>query len=227
MSATSWLIVAIVGFSLSGAGLIASIILFVKLNVPGIIGDLTGKTVAREIKARKDAKAAGSKTNGPGSVQKVSGVQMDRSAIAAAHASKRLDRASTAGPSSQLTSSKALRRSAGSVSSPRKNTENAAAEKRGATAVLSQNYVPEANTYPSGVPMQPDGAADRDETGQTELLSQDCETQILSDAYDAQPDIGGETTVLSAPEEIHREELKPVAFRVTRSVIKIHTDEVI
>ena len=58
MSATAWLIIAIVGFSLSGIALVASIILFIKMDILAIIGDLTGKTVAREIKAMRETNAA-------------------------------------------------------------------------------------------------------------------------------------------------------------------------
>ena len=51
MSANTWLIIAIIGFSLSGIALIAAVIMFIRLNIPAIIGDLSGRTVAREIKA--------------------------------------------------------------------------------------------------------------------------------------------------------------------------------
>ena len=58
MSATTWLIIAIVGFSLSGIALVVAIFMFIKMDIPAVIGDLTGKTVAREIQARRDANAA-------------------------------------------------------------------------------------------------------------------------------------------------------------------------
>ena len=54
MSANTWLIIATVGFSLAGVALIVAIFIFIKLNIPSVIGDLTGKTVAREIKAMKE-----------------------------------------------------------------------------------------------------------------------------------------------------------------------------
>lgn len=226
MRATSWLIVAIVGFSLSGIALIASIIMFVKLNVPGIIGDLTGKTAAREVKARKDANASSSKSKQSSGAQQVSGVQIDRSAIAAAHASRRLDRASTTGHSSQLSSPKPGKKKVRSTESRSTNMVGADAEKRGATAILSQNSAGDSleETQKTGILIQPDGADEICKAGQTELLS---EPHIFSDSQDAEPDIGYETTVLSEPEEICQEKSKPVAFSVTRSVIKIHTDEVI
>lgn len=49
MDATAWLTVSIVGFSLAGVGVIAAIFMFFKLNIPAIIGDLTGRTAARQI----------------------------------------------------------------------------------------------------------------------------------------------------------------------------------
>ena len=58
MSANTWLIIAIIGFSLSGIALIAAVIMFIRLNIPAIIGDLTGRTVAREIKAMRDTNAS-------------------------------------------------------------------------------------------------------------------------------------------------------------------------
>jgi hypothetical protein len=54
MSATTWLIISIIGFSLFGVLLIASVYLFFKLNIPGIIGDLTGKTAAKQIQAIRE-----------------------------------------------------------------------------------------------------------------------------------------------------------------------------
>lgn len=55
MSANTWSIISIVGFSLSGIALVAAIIMFFKLKIPNIIGDLSGKNVAREIQAMRAA----------------------------------------------------------------------------------------------------------------------------------------------------------------------------
>ncbi len=95
MSAKAWLIVAIVGFSLSGAALIGAAVLFFKLNIPGVIGDLTGKTVAREIKAIRDANAS---SESKAQKKPVSGAGHGAPAayMAKAHASKRLDRTEAA-----------------------------------------------------------------------------------------------------------------------------------
>lgn len=54
MSAETWMIIAIVGFSLAGVALIIAIFMFTKMKIPSVIGDLSGKTVAREIKEMKE-----------------------------------------------------------------------------------------------------------------------------------------------------------------------------
>ena len=58
MSASTWFLIAIGGFSLSGIALIAAVLMFIRMNIPAIIGDLNGKTVAREIQAMRNANAA-------------------------------------------------------------------------------------------------------------------------------------------------------------------------
>ena len=55
MSAQTWLIIAIVGFTLSAIALVVAVFMYIKMNIPAVIGDLTGKTVAREIKAMREA----------------------------------------------------------------------------------------------------------------------------------------------------------------------------
>ncbi|WP_223592672.1 hypothetical protein [Neobacillus bataviensis] len=49
MDAIAWLRISIVGYSLGGVLLIVSIFMFLKMNIPAIIGDLTGRTAARKI----------------------------------------------------------------------------------------------------------------------------------------------------------------------------------
>lgn len=54
MSADTWLIVAIVGFVVAGVAVITATVLFFVLHIRSVIGDLSGKTVAREIKAMRE-----------------------------------------------------------------------------------------------------------------------------------------------------------------------------
>lgn len=64
MTADTWLLIAIIGFSLSGVALIVAVFMFIKLNIPSVIGDLNGKTVAREIQAMREANAANPQKGG-------------------------------------------------------------------------------------------------------------------------------------------------------------------
>ncbi|MEH7436896.1 hypothetical protein V7182_05325 [Neobacillus drentensis] len=49
MDTITWQIISIVGYSLAGALLITAIVLFFKMKIPAIIGELTGRTAARQI----------------------------------------------------------------------------------------------------------------------------------------------------------------------------------
>lgn len=143
MSATTWLIIAIVGFSMSGVALAITIFMFIKMNIPAVIGDLTGKTVARQVKAMRDA----NKSNNDNVNIKLS-----------------LEKA-----------------------------ENNSTENR-ITEPLSSDE-------------------------KTEILYEVHETEVLSDSAG--------TEVLNEKEEKVYEWLEPVSFTVTKSIIQIHTDEII
>jgi X-X-X-Leu-X-X-Gly heptad repeat protein len=68
MDATVWQIISIVGYSLAGLLFLVSIILFIKLNILAIIGDLTGRTAAKQIQAiREENSRTGNKRFGPSS----------------------------------------------------------------------------------------------------------------------------------------------------------------
>ena len=98
MSAGTWLVIAIVGFVLAAVGLVASVVLFFRLNILSVIGDLSGRTVAREIKAIREANAASGNK-----IHRSSRVNLDRGPLtdvvnknaggkaALGHLSKRLD----------------------------------------------------------------------------------------------------------------------------------------
>jgi len=50
VDAATWLKISIAGYSLGGVLLIAAIFMFIKMNIPAIIGDLSGRTAARKIR---------------------------------------------------------------------------------------------------------------------------------------------------------------------------------
>ncbi len=224
MSATAWLIIAIVGFSLSGIAFVAAIILFIKMNIPAIIGDLTGKTVAREIKALRDSNASsGDKRFRPSAVnlergtltEKVPNTPMSTADLKKAHASKRLDKTDGLVKSGKIGSKKGGTTGLGdgvSAVTPVKMVSSAKGTEKlsdNATEVLSN-------------------ATDILDSGATDALAPATEiltpgTEVLSNGTTV---LGG-TTVLSGTEELEAEDRKSVAFKVIRSEIKIHADEVI
>lgn len=249
MSATTWLIIAIVGFSLSGIALATAVFMFIKMNIPAVIGDLTGKTVAREIKAMRDTNASsGNKLHRSSSVnvnrgkltEKVTDEETDSTVRAAAYASKRLDRTGSGqstrlkkGETGQTSGSPSKVKTTESLST---NVGEVDVEERRSTAVLSQNRVADVlgeerktdvlcDTSDTAVLSESPGTAVLSETHQTEVLSQNRQTEMLADNMTTEGRTG--TTVLSETEKLTQEGITPVAFKVTKSVIKIHTDEVI
>ena len=54
MDATTWQIISIIGYSLFGILLVAAVIMFFKMDVLAIIGDLTGKTAEKQIQAIRE-----------------------------------------------------------------------------------------------------------------------------------------------------------------------------
>jgi hypothetical protein len=66
MDASTWILISIVGYSLSGVLLIVVVFMFFKMNIPAIIGDLNGKTAARQIQEiREKNKLTGNKQHRP------------------------------------------------------------------------------------------------------------------------------------------------------------------
>lgn len=224
MSATVWLIIAIVGFSLAGIAFIAAIILFIKMNIPAIIGDLTGKTVAREIKAMRESNASsGDKRFRPSAVnlergtltEKVSNTPLSTADLKKAHASKRLDKTGGLGKSGNIGGKKGGTTGLDDGVSPVTPVVTGTATK--GTEKLSDNAT---EVLSNATEVLDSGATDV-LAPVTEVLTSD--TEVLSNGTTV---LGG-TTVLSGTEELNTEDSKPVAFKVIRSEIIVHSDEVI
>jgi len=67
MEASTWQTISIVGYSLSAVLFIGAIILFFKLNIRAIIGDLTGRSAAKQIQQIREQNAmSGNKRYTPG-----------------------------------------------------------------------------------------------------------------------------------------------------------------
>ena len=288
MSAETWFIISIVGFSLAAVALIAAVILFIKLNIPAVIGDLTGRTVAREIKAMKEVNL--NKTNvvrtGAPATPSVAGAKAEVLSVAAqdirpdsmavAHASKQLDKLysvendkNTAKKTGTTGLSDVLKSNLSDPTDvlPANSTEvlsssdeyqegasrtvteslsdnatevlsNNATESlgAGATEVLSNNATESLGTDATEV--LSNNATESLGTGATEVLSNNATeslgagvTGILSnDATEALENaaiVSQGTTVLSPTEDLRKDAVKPVAFRIVREEISIHTNEII
>jgi hypothetical protein len=61
MDASAWTIISIIGYSLAGVLFITAIILFFKMNIPSIIGDLSGKKAAKQIQMIREQNTSVSK----------------------------------------------------------------------------------------------------------------------------------------------------------------------
>ena len=224
MSANTWLIIAIIGFSLSGIALIAAVIMFIRLNIPAIIGDLTGRTVAREIKAMRDTNASsGDKRFRPSAVNLERGTLTEKVAgntannMALAHASKRLDK--TSGNLSEKGSkrksgtvglSDAVQGKSGRVGSEPTDMLNSDSN---ATEVLSTE----------STEVLSDNATEVLSDNATEVLDPNA-TAVLSDGTEV---LSSETTVLSPTEQLKTDASKPVAFKIKHDEVVTHSDEVI
>ena len=186
-----WTIIAIISFSLAGICLIVSIFIFIKLNIPSVIGDLTGKTVAREVKAMRESEATGQKRNYSFGGQNYAHMDtsinkegvVDGKLMGKAHSSRRLD--FTSGHLSNV-----------------KHENSTEVLVSNATEVLTSN------------------ATEVLASNSTEVLVSNA-TEVLS--YNAI----NETIVLSNTEELEVVEELPVVFKVIRTLIYIHSEEII
>ena len=226
MSAPAWLIIAIVGFSLAGIALIVAVFMFIKMNIPSVIGDLTGKTVAREIKAMREFNnSKGDRRFRPSKVnlergtltEKVDTSIDDKKAMAEAHASKRLDRTET-----------------------KENKKNSKSQKSNGTIGLNDfemNPTDVLNEGSTPTEVLSDNSTEVLESNATEVLSEN-QTEVLNtdntealsentnELFDDSTTVLSEgTTVLENTEELGNN--KPVSFKIIKDNVITHSDEVI
>ena len=65
MSAQGWFIIGIVGFSLTGVFLIISTFIFIRFDIPSVLGYLTGRTAAKQIKEFRQSNTESGNKNVP------------------------------------------------------------------------------------------------------------------------------------------------------------------
>ena len=223
MSATTWFIIAIVGFSFSGIFLIVSIFIFLKMNIPSVVGDLSGKTIAKEIKAmRQINEKNGEKIYKPSMANIDRGKVSEKTPMDIVHLSKRLDletnntvnnselnkmysqveikpKAKT--PITENLSENTAEIPVDRISGKQKNNKK--------TEILSRNqYTEELYSYQDPEkPLQ---------SPKTDMLMADKTSQTNS------------TTVLSDNSQLTEQlEMTPVALKIIRNHIVVHTSETI
>lgn len=230
MSANAWLITAIVGFSLSGAALVAAVIMFIKMNIPSVIGNLTGRTVAREIKTMREINtASGDKRFRPSAVNlergKLTDTIRETSAkdIALAHVSKRLDKTdetADTGTRKTKTGTNKLTEAANKQKIQTK-TAKLSIPDTDATEVLSDNATEELDNNATEV-------LDNNATEVLDGYAEKVPSKNTSEATagGAIPRHDG-TTVLSDTDRTETKKPVAVPFRITHDEVVFHSDEVI
>jgi hypothetical protein len=223
MDATTWLIISIVGYSLAGVLLIVVIFMFFKMNIPAIIGDLNGKTAARQIQEiREKNKLTGNKQHRP------STFNVERGTLTAP-VSSRFGRTGKAGSTQSTISeeSKYLESRGITAQSSRPNVVENLSIMNEATSVLIEDtqvlMVEEIYSDSTEVLMNETEALEKG----TEVLMN--ETEVLDNGTVVlAEDIG--TTVLNGTTELDSEKAtEPLAieFKIVKEIKITHTNEVI
>ena len=228
-----WLIVAIVGFSLSGVLFVASIFIFLKLKIPAVIGDLSGRTVAKQVKAIRSAnEASGEKSH------KSSAVNKNRGKLTKNVNDDRIDEfQSNSGVSFKTLDRTDSGQQFDTASSEYRQPSNFVAAEIKSTEVLSNNFTDSDIGTKRGTeiltePRQTEVLTESRQTEvlaeprQTEVLNQDYQTELLNEDV-SDTVIKSGTTILNDDFDLPKEVLGQVSFKITRSLIVIHTDEII
>lgn len=226
-AASIWFTVAIVGFVLSGLSLVATVVIFFKLKIRSVIADLSGKTVARGIKEMQNESSDGNKKgrftlDRDAKTDKMNNGKVDKNAMALAHESKRLDK---------TTNNLKKRGQSGGYS---EQTPNTVTGNGRFTEVMPQNQTDVMPSYTAT--NQVNGTAVLNDNG-TAVLN-DNGTAVLNDNGTAVLNDNGtsvlnETSVLNGTSVLNngvtdvKTNAKVVNFNITRTIIEVHTDEVI
>ena len=239
MSATVWLIIAIILFTLAGALFTAAVIMFFVMDIPGIIGDLSGRTLAKGIQNirnesayahSRNAKAANRRINPsrPFSIGSDYAKDKGYAIPQLAHASRRLDRNTLRGESTPAPDSadNGHNRSAASNNQYTQTTtmlDNLNNQYTQATTVLdnSNNQYTQATTVPGG-----SGSENPSDTIINSYYNEYTQgTTILSESSDSVPENPNEQYRAVPP--LNAKSDLPLGFRVVRRVSVTHCSEVI
>jgi hypothetical protein len=250
VDAATWKMISISGYFLAVVFFITAFVLFFKMNIRAIIGDLTGKTAARQIQEiRERNKLEGNNRYKPaafhldrGTLTETSttadnrtGRKMGKTAQALAHASKRLDlKAKTGEASRPLIKEKIDFHQPESLSSNETcvifseafehETEILGYDNR--TELLSEDTKLFGGGNDTEVLL--DSTEILDDGKSTEVLSE--ETKVLGDDGTEALSQEDEKTLLDPTGELEEDQEKCIAaveFKIVKDIKIIHTSEVI
>jgi hypothetical protein len=214
MDATIWRMISIIGYFLAGVFFIAAIILFFKMNIRTIIGDLTGRTAARQIQEiRERNRMTGNQRYKPAAFQLERGTwgtdrtgrKVGKTAQAIAHASKRLDLKAKTDEIPMKESTEGL-----SSIEPTTVLFSEVSDQSSATEVLP--------LLDEQTEVLWNGTEEQELENTTEVLGADAGSEVLP-----------QRTVLYPTEELeeHEKVIPTVDFKIVKDIKIVHTHEMI
>lgn len=246
MSAEVWFIISIIGFALSALALIGAIILFLNFQIPSVIGDLTGKKVAKGVKAMRSSESASGYSAKASVKPAPDQVKQPLYDPAQAHGSKRLDTSSrklsgaktgktTEPPSQYVPEPDAV------ITETFSGKETVVLNEDPNATVVLQEETTLLNSDPNAtVVLQEETALLNSDPNATAILAENRivpEPTPFNSAPDAttllREDAEGTTLLEENDRTLYRDESIGISntasrsFSVIRSVMDIHTDEVI
>ncbi|NMD68690.1 hypothetical protein HHO41_00210 [Bacillus sp. DNRA2] len=257
MDASTWFTISIVGFSLAGVLLIVAIILFYKMNIMAIIGDLSGRTATRQIQEiREQNTISGKKRYKPSAFNIERGSLTEPVGAMPTRSSRLTGRGSTGQTVAPISPS--AQGNTDQTAAPTSKTRSDTIQIGELVSNARDTAATEVLLTDTDVLFQTDGTMVLGQDTGTEVLADQYETEVLSDDYGTQvlPDAQGNgvladnpgtevlsddfgtevlnddfgTTVLYPTGELEQEEHEAnpaIEFKIVKDIKITHTNETI
>lgn len=227
MSAETWGIISLCGFLLAGILFVAAVLLFIVLRIPSVIGDLSGRTVAREMaRMREDNAARGERKYRTGRLNRARGPLTEKVPTGS---TGKTDGKKSRGSSAELAASRGTDAIGTTLLPPEETTAYLGTERLTEEAPAARD---ECTVVGAVLPEDAtEWLQSEDETevlrdvNATEVLRDADATEVLQDTAEAQRNEG--TTVLSqggATDELAKKKTA-LTFRKTRDIVVTHDKE--
>lgn len=218
MSAETWGIISLCGFSLAGILFVAAVLLFIVLRIPSVIGDLSGRTVAREMaRMREDNAARGERKYRTGRLNRARGPLTEKVPTGS---TGKTDGKKSRGSSAELATSRGTDAIGTTLLPPEETTAYLGTER------LTEEAPAARDEWTVVDAVLPEDATEwLQSEDETEVLRDADATEVLQDTAEAQRNEG--TTVLSqggATDELAKKKTA-LTFRKTRDIVVTHDKE--